>query len=62
MMLWDADGQNSPVNAVADDDDDLDDERDLRPLSNMWMGPYSGPTTIRRFLVVHEGVRSSYCL
>ena len=61
MLLWDA--SQADLNLDVDVDPNLEEERELRGmLSNNWMSPFIGPTTVRRFLVVREGIRSSYCL
>lgn len=68
QMLWSVHDETLEAEAVADSEEDerwhehwLQYEK-IRPLSNNYMGPYTGPTTARRFLVVHQGIRSSYCL
>ncbi len=62
-MLWDVDENASKANAVADEnatDTRSNDKFYVQP--NFYVGPYTGPTHARRFLVVKEGIRSSYCL
>lgn len=62
MMLWDV-KQASMLNLPADEEPSIQEDMDRRNLSsNLYMGPYTGPTTVRRFLVVREGIRSCYCL
>lgn len=61
-MLWDTGIEAPRAHAVADNDFMDEVEGGMRIISNNWTGPYTGPTRIRRFLVVREGIRSSYCL
>lgn len=63
MMLWTVEGIVVGTPVVADDESSIEEDRHSRMMyANVYTGPYTGPTTVRRFLVVHEGVRSSYCL
>ena len=63
MMLWNVEEINKEAQVIADDQPSIEDERTARMgYENVYTGPYTGPTTVRRFLVVHEGIRSSYCL
>ncbi|MCJ1280515.1 hypothetical protein MMC21_008344 [Puttea exsequens] len=63
MILWPIPRPTPSAHTIADTDEAADEARRQRALfANNYIGPYTGRTTIRRFLVVHEGIRSSYCL
>lgn len=62
-MLWEVDEHASKANAVADEETtDTLSNGAIYVMPNDYEDPYTGPTQARRFLVVREGIRSSYCL
>ncbi|KAL2828809.1 hypothetical protein BJY01DRAFT_255254 [Aspergillus pseudoustus] len=63
MMLWDVHALGRDFQEVVDDDPTVyTNRRTLMTIESAYSGPYTGPGTVRRFVVVAEGVRSSYCL
>ena len=63
MILWEVEDEHDSANTIADGDEAIDEERRYRTLTaNVYRGPYTGHAKVRRFLVVHEGIRSCYCL
>ncbi|KAL4861234.1 hypothetical protein BDV12DRAFT_204224 [Aspergillus spectabilis] len=63
MILWDADGMSEELREVVDEEPAVDAaRRKFTMIENTYSGPYTGPRTVRRFVVVAQGVRSSYCL
>ena len=72
MLLGGTHANATRVNTIADtaatDDDDLSAIETRRSgmvvqaMPNSLRSAYAGAILVRRFLVVHEGVRSSYCL
>jgi hypothetical protein len=63
MMLWDVIALGRDLQEVTDDDPTVHaNRRALMTIESAYSGPYTGPDTVRRFVVVAQGVRSSYCL
>ena len=67
MILWNEnEAEPMLINSIADTDNAMLEDRAARQrvnlMANVYRGPYTGPATVRRFLVVHEGIRSCYCL
>ena len=63
MMLWDTASLDASVNIDVDNEPSIKASRDQRIFTDGdYRGPYFGPTTVRRFLVIESGARSSYCL
>jgi hypothetical protein len=63
MMLWDVNALRRDLQEIADEDPTFHvNRRSFMAMENSYSGPYTGPETVRRFVVVAEGVRSSYCL
>ena len=65
MLPWTNDRESGGVELqTVVDDREMIQAKERRPMtmSNRRISPYTGHMIIRRFLVVHEGIRSSYCL
>jgi hypothetical protein len=63
MMLWDVNALRRDLQEIADEDPTVHANRcTFMSLEGSYSGPYTGPETVRRFVVVAEGIRSSYCL
>jgi hypothetical protein len=63
MILWDVNALRRDLQEIADEDPTIHaNRRAFMTMENSYSGPYTGPETVRRFVVVAEGVRSSYCL
>jgi hypothetical protein len=62
-MLWDVEETGNMIQGVAYSDPLVTAERNIfMAIEGSYTGPYSGPATVRSFIVVHEGHRSAYCL
>ena len=61
MVLWSVGGTAPQALAVVEDELSIEDDRQSRMMyATMYTDFYTGPITVRRFLVVHEGIQSSY--
>lgn len=48
---------------VAEDESSIEEDRQSRMMyAIMYIDSYTGLINVQRFLVVHEGIQSSYCL
>lgn len=63
MMLWGIDGIREDLREVVDDDPTVCAERaSFMMVENNYTGPYTGPESVRRFVVIGQGIRSCFCL
>ncbi|KAL2870132.1 uncharacterized protein BJX67DRAFT_307811 [Aspergillus lucknowensis] len=63
MMLWDVNELRRDLQEVVDDEPSiLARRREFMNIENAYTGPYTGPSTVRRFVAVAQGIRSLYCL
>lgn len=63
MMLWDIGGVRPDLCEVADDDPTIgEDRRYIMGAEGVYTGPFVGPETVRSFIVISPGSRSSLCL
>ncbi|KAL3461155.1 hypothetical protein BJX64DRAFT_261409 [Aspergillus heterothallicus] len=63
VMLWDVSALRTDLQEIAEEDPSVyADRRAFATIENNYTGPYTGPGTVRRFVVVAQSARSSYCL
>ncbi|KAL2818056.1 hypothetical protein BJX63DRAFT_82899 [Aspergillus granulosus] len=63
MILWDVSALRRDLQEIAEEDPTVHiNRREFMTMESAYTGPYTGPETVRRFVVVAQGVRSSYCL
>ncbi|KAK2804116.1 hypothetical protein FQN50_006744 [Emmonsiellopsis sp. PD_5] len=64
MMLWDIEQYANDNQEIIDDDANciLKNRQALTSREGAFTGPFTGPTTVRRFLVVKEGYSACFCV
>ncbi|KAK2757516.1 hypothetical protein FQN53_008443 [Emmonsiellopsis sp. PD_33] len=64
MMLWDIEQYANDNQEIIDDDANsiLQNRQTLTSREGSFTGPFTGPTTVRCFLVVKEGYSASFCV
>ena len=62
-MLWEVPADAQKIMEVVDEEPSVEqDRRSYLGLEGTYTGPYAGPTTVRRFVVVRADRRSCLCL
>lgn len=63
MMLWSSENlPNEILNVIEEENTVPDNRRWLVAAEGVYTGPFEGPATVRRFVVVQAGARSTLCL
>lgn len=62
-MLWNIDRIRPDLREVVDDDPTIRITRNrFRGAESNYSGPYTGPESVRHFVVIAQGIRSSFCM